>query len=135
MDPAAEWDVLGGLGADRVEANRHGWVLPASQLIYGESPDEAARRLLAEQLGGARAALAPPQVLSEVYAPKRFPEARSHWDLEFLYRGRLAEDDLPSGSPWAELRFLDPRARRRSEFARSHEEVLDAAGFAVGSET
>ncbi len=133
MNPGAPWGRLGGLNPDRVEAHRHGWVLPASQLLLEEAPVTAAHRILAEQLGGLRAVFDPPLVTSEVGAPKRFPQSHRHWDIGFLFRGRVAVDPLPPAPAWTELRFLDPRSLSRSEFARSHDEVLDLAGWPVGS--
>lgn len=133
LNPSAPWDHLGGLGADRVEAHRHGWMIPSSQLIFGESPQDAATRILREQLAGVTAHLLPPTIVSEVYSAKRFPQTREHWDLEFLYRGEvLGALPLPS-TAWNELTFLDPRDHPRGDFARSHEEVLESAGFRVGS--
>jgi ADP-ribose pyrophosphatase YjhB (NUDIX family) len=132
LNPSAPWDHLGGLGPDRVEAHRHGWTIPASQLIFGESPDTAAARILREQLPGVTARLGPPRIVSEVYSARRFPETREHWDLEFLYRGEVERDVPGPLAPWQELRFVDPEACPRAEFARSHEEVLESAGFRVG---
>jgi hypothetical protein len=132
MDPKAHWDHLGGLGPDRVEAHRHGWLLPASQLILGESPDESAYRILSEMLPGLRAELRPPLVDSEVYQARRYPEATHHWDLRFIYRGVAPDATLPTRGPWTELRWLDLRTARPQEFARSHEDVLMRLGSSLG---
>jgi len=131
MNPEAPWDHLGGLDAKRVQELVSGWVLPASQLLLHEGPDEAARRILAELVGGIAPPLEPARVTSEVYAPRSYA-ARQHWDLSFVYRGRW-EGPAPSvPKVWKELRFLDLRSARRSDFARAHEEVLDLAGLPVG---
>jgi ADP-ribose pyrophosphatase YjhB (NUDIX family) len=131
MDPSAPWDRLGGLGPDRVEAHRHGWLLPASQLILGESPDESAHRILREMLTGLQVELRPPLVDSEVYAARRFPEATQHWDLRFVYRGEAPDETLPARGPWTELRWLDLRTARAENFARSHEDVLLRLGLSL----
>lgn len=133
MDPNAPWDHLGGLGPDRVEAHCHGWLLPSSQLLFGEAPKTAARRILAEQLEGIDATLSPPIVTSEVYAPKRFPDVHQHWDIGFVFRGRLERDPPTTHAVWTELRLIDPRSTSRADFARSHEDVLDLVGWKVGS--
>ncbi|MCI4352579.1 MAG: NUDIX hydrolase [Thermoplasmata archaeon] len=129
MNPAAPWDHLGAMDPGRVEAHRHGWMLPSSHLILQESPEEAARRVLAEQLELPPLPLEGPKVVSEVGPSRRYPTRRGHWDLEFLFRGRVRERDLPSPEAWTELRFVDLRTIRKMEIARSHDEVLASAGF------
>lgn len=129
MDPSAPWDHLGGLGPERVEAHRRNWMLPSSQLLLGEGPDEAARRILAEQVGGIAVALDPVRVASEVYALRRAPERRRHWDLHFLYRGRTASPDVPRAPAWSELAFVDVPSSPASAFARAHDEVLALVGL------
>jgi ADP-ribose pyrophosphatase YjhB (NUDIX family) len=131
INPDGAWDHLEGLDAERIHAHHGGWLLPASHLLVRESPESAARRILEEMLGGGPATLEPPRVTSEVYAPRRYPETLNHWDLSFLFRG-IWHGDAPSiPSVWEELRFVDSRAVRRTEFARSHEEVLDHVGLSV----
>jgi hypothetical protein len=129
LNPAAPWDHLGALDPIRIEAHRHGWMLPSSHLIMLEPPDDAARRILAEQLHLAPVPLDGPMVVSETYAPRRFPEYGSHWDLEFLYRGKLSSAEPPHADAWSELKFVDLLHTRKSEIARSHEDVLASAGF------
>lgn len=131
INPSGPWDHLEGLDAERIRAHSGGWLLPASHLLLRETPDESARRILDEMLGGARPSLDPPRVFSEVYTPRRFPETHNHWDLSFLYRGTW--QGLPPRAPsiWTELRFVDVTSTGRSEFARSHEEVLANAGLEV----
>jgi hypothetical protein len=131
MNPTAPWDHLGGLNPERVEAHRHGWVLPASNLLLRESPDEAARRVLAEMLGGGTATLAPARVFSEVYTPRRFPQIHNHWDVFFVYPGHWTGAPPAAPDVWSELRFVDLTGTKRSDFARSHDEVLEAIGLPV----
>ncbi len=131
MNPSAPWDHLEGLDPERIRMHRDGWVLPASHLLLRESPDESARRILDEMLGGARPSLEPPRVLSEVYTPRRFPETHNHWDLSFLYEGTWSGAPPLVPSVWTDLRFVDLNAAHRSEFARSHEEVLEHVGLRV----
>ncbi|HTT72880.1 MAG TPA: hypothetical protein VMG99_01830 [Thermoplasmata archaeon] len=131
MSPDAPWDHLGGLNEERVEAHRHGWVLPASQLMLRETPDESAARIVREWLGDPPVTLEAPRVISEVYTPRRAPETPNHWDLSFLYRGRWSGPPPSVPSVWSELRFVDTQRVRRSQFARVHEEVLDRVGLLV----
>ncbi len=133
MNPRAPWDHLGGLDPERVRVHAGGWVLPASQLILRESPDAAAWRILEEMLGGIEPKLDPPRVVSEVYAPRRFPEAKNHWDLLFLFRGRWDGPAPHLPAVWNSLKFVDVSRTGRSAFARSHDEVLESAGFTLAA--
>ena len=129
VNPTGPWEHLGGLNPERARLHAGGWMLPASQLLLREGPDEAAHRILLEMLGGIDPTLEAPRVVSEVYAPKRNPEARSHWDLSFLYRGRWDGPVPQLPEVWRELRFVDVRESPRTAFARSHDEVLDSVGL------
>ncbi len=131
LNPAAPWDHLGALDAERVAAHHAGWMLPSSHLIFGESPEEAARRILREQLGLGDRPLSGPRVVSEVYAPTRRATAGGHWDLEFLFQGNASDSELTTPEAWTELRFVDTRRVSRAEIARSHDDVLASAGFPV----
>jgi hypothetical protein len=132
MNPAAPWDHLAGMDAGRVERFRKGWVLPACQLLLREGPDEAADRLAREWLGGISPALDSPRIVSEVYAPSGHPDAKRHWDLHFLYRGRIVGPVPAVPGVWSELRFVDISRTARSEFARSHDQILDLVGLSPG---
>src|SRR5205809_2297860 len=132
MNPKAAWDHIGALDPSRVEAHSHGWMLPSSHLIFLESPDDAARRIAREQLELPDLALSGPHVVSEVYTPRRFPGTALHWDLEFLFRGRLAAADAPHPAPWNELAFVDLPRPSQAELARSHEDVTQLAGLRLG---
>jgi ADP-ribose pyrophosphatase YjhB (NUDIX family) len=132
MNPEAPWDHLGGINDARVRQLTGGWVLPASQLLLREGPDEAARRICRELLGVDPPPLEPPRVVSEVNAPRRHPDARQHWDLHFLYRGRWTGAVPSQPEVWTELRFVELARASPSDFARSHEEILEVAGLPLG---
>ena len=130
LDPGAAWDHIGALDPERVEAHSRGWMIPSSHLILRESPQAAAGRILREQLELEGVRLSGPTVVSEVYAPKRFPHLADHWDLEFVFRGELhAGKPPPRASAWRELAFVDLGRTKKVEMARSHEDVLESAGF------
>jgi hypothetical protein len=131
MNPNAPWDNLEGLGAERVESLRGGWVIPASHLLLRETPDGSARRILDEMLGGLEPSLEPARVVSEVYTPRGYPDTHNHWDISFLYRGSLKGPAPSVPSVWNDLRYVDVRSVSRSDFARSHEELLERVGLAV----
>jgi ADP-ribose pyrophosphatase YjhB (NUDIX family) len=112
----AAWDHIGALDSERVERHSKGWMLPSSALILGESPADAAERILNEQLGLSDQKLQGPLVFSEVYCPM------NHWDLEFLFLGE--RDQAPILEAWSELVFVDLSTIRKTEVARFHEDVL-----------
>ncbi len=116
INKKAPWDHIGALDPERVAKHSKGWMLPSSALILGESPQEAAERILKEQLGLDDQPLEGPRVFSEVYDPM------NHWDLEFLYFGQRS--DVPSSEAWSELRFVDLTKTRKEDIARGHEDIL-----------
>lgn len=133
VDPAAPWDRLGALDADRLQRAVGGWMLPSSQLVYGEDPARGVDRLRAELLDSAPMQIAPPRILSEVYPSSRESTPGDHWDLSFLFLARSTSSSPPPAGPWKELRFVDLAATAPSEFVRAHDDVLRAAGLTVGS--
>jgi ADP-ribose pyrophosphatase YjhB (NUDIX family) len=116
----APWDHIGALDLDRVERHSKGWMLPSSGLIFGESPQEAAKRILEEQLGLHDQNLEGPQIYSEIYGDEE------HWDLEFLFLGE--RENAPSHNAWLELKFVDLSKTHQEEIARLHEDVLAHVG-------
>jgi ADP-ribose pyrophosphatase YjhB (NUDIX family) len=132
INPAAPWDHLGALDAERVEAWRGRWMLPSSHLMVLESPDRAAERILRELTGVTPRFLVGPKVFSDVYTPERHPAARQHWDLGFIYRGVAREDEVHPIAPWTELRFVESTTLAPSELARSHGDILREVRFELG---
>ena len=116
LNKDAPWDHIGALDPDRVERHSKGWMPPSSHLILGEGPNEAAERMLKEQLGLAHQAINGPLLFSEVYGPK------NHWNLEFIFLGE--RDEAPLHQAWRELKFIDLTTTRKEEIARSHEDIL-----------
>lgn len=116
INKSAKWDHIGALDAERVERHSKGWMLPSSHLILGEAPQEAAARILKEQLGLTDQKLDGPLIFSETYGTK------NHWDLEFLFLGE--RNTAPSYQAWIELRFIDLTKTGKEEISRGHEDVL-----------
>src|ERR1039458_250444 len=50
LNPEANWDHIGALDSERVQRHKDGWTLPSSHLMLFESPQDASRRILREQL-------------------------------------------------------------------------------------
>lgn len=120
INKKAPWDHIGALDPERVEGHSKGWMLPSSALMLGESPKEAAERILKEQLGVADQPLEGSFVFSEVYGPRR------HWDLEFIFQGERAK--TPANEAWSELTFIDLSKTRREDIVRGHEDILAHVG-------
>jgi ADP-ribose pyrophosphatase YjhB (NUDIX family) len=116
INKTARWDHIGGLDLERVGRHSKGWMLPSSGLVWGESPQDSAQRILKEQLGLMEQKLDGPLVFSEVYG------SPDHWDLEFLFLGE--RDKLPSHEASRELKFIDLTKTRKEEVARLHEDIL-----------
>jgi ADP-ribose pyrophosphatase YjhB (NUDIX family) len=129
LNPKAPWDHIGALDASRVKVHSKGWMLPSSHLMLHESPQEAAKRILKEQLGISALKLNGPQVVSEVYTPKRFPNLPKHWDIEFIFTGKIRKDQVPKPVAWTTLAFVNLDQAKKSDIARSHEDILESAGL------
>jgi ADP-ribose pyrophosphatase YjhB (NUDIX family) len=120
LDTRADWERIGGLDKERAESNSKGWMLPGCHLLYGESPQDAATRILAEMLGISDQKLQGPAVFSEVYGPK------NHWDIGFIFTGE--RDEVRPHTAWRELRFVDTTKLQLADFARNHQDVLAHVG-------
>ncbi len=129
VSPSAPWGEIGGLDSRRIQLNSQGWMIPSCHLLQGESPQAAAVRVLKEQLGKESVRLGPPEIFSEVYTPRRHSGLSEHWDLEFVFRGTLPEAEPPQHVAWAELKYLDIAHTPRTEFIRSHDEILENLHF------
>jgi len=130
IDPNAPWDHIGALDRERIEIHRKGWMLPSSHLIVHESPQDACKRIEMEQLELSDLVISDPKVVSEVYPPKQIPDLDEHWDIEFIFSATFEADKLPSRTKaFSELRLIDPKVVRRSEIARSHEDILTSVGI------
>ncbi len=129
LDPSAPWDHVGALDPDRVAAWKDLWMLPSCHLMLYEGPDDAARRVLRELAGLTPRPLQGPRVGSEVYASPRHPEAKHHWDLEFIFEGEASEPEVRPGPPWRELAFVPVGSLRDDEIARSQADILRQVGL------
>lgn len=123
LNQAYDWDHIGALDDDRKQRHSGGWMLPSSHLMLGESPSDAASRILLEQLGLKDVNLERPEAYSESYTTGRSGNGE-HWDLEFVFRGRY-EGGI-SHPAWKELAFVDPNAPAE-QFARNHQDILRSA--------
>lgn len=130
INPAAPWERLGALDPDRRRVSEGRWILPASQLLWFESPDDAASRVGAEMLGRPELELQGPDVYSEAYGRDDVSGIDRHWDLQFVFHGELDRPPSPLPDAWSDLRFVEVPRTPRSEFGRNHGDVLELVGLA-----
>ncbi len=128
VHPNASWDELAALDSRRLKGMEKSWVLPASHLLFFESPHEAARRILKEQLHLTDLPLEGPRVFSESYGRSDLPDAELHWDVHFIFRGDLEKGAVPRAPEWAELKWMDPKALLPNDFGRNHGDIIRLAG-------
>jgi ADP-ribose pyrophosphatase YjhB (NUDIX family) len=102
------------------------WLLPASYLKYGEKPEDAAMRVLTEQVALPKSKLSLVQVQSHLAQDPNDPEA-AHWDLCFVYGGTF-RGKLRTPEWFSELKFVKPRQLSADDFTRGHGDVLRALG-------
>ena len=120
LNKNAEWDHIGALDGKRVERFASGWMLPSSHLIFFETPEGAARRILREQLGIRNQALDGPLTFADTSGTS------NHWDLGFVFTGQ--RETAPLSAAWDELEFVDVTRLKRDEIVRSQLDVLAYAG-------
>jgi hypothetical protein len=129
VDRNGLWWEIGGVDPGRLERIGDRWMLPSRQLRLFEGPDDAARSILAEQLGVGRVPLDGPRVFSD---PADRPAAGNrdpHWDLHFVYRGRWPSAAPPASTAWRRLEFVDVATTPRAAIARDQADVLDLVGL------
>jgi len=102
------------------------WLLPASHLKYGEKPEDAAKRILSEQLGLKGVKLSLAEVQSHLTGDPKDPEA-AHWDICFVYEGTV-KGKVPKPEWFSELEFLKPKTLAAEDFTRGHGDVLKELG-------
>lgn len=120
INKSANWDHIGALDKKRVERHSGGWMLPSSHLMLYETPEEAARRILREQLNIRG---------MKVDGPLTFVDTsgtENHWDIGFIYTGE--RDVTPKSEAWRELAFVNTTGLKREDVVRSQIDVLAYAG-------
>lgn len=132
LDPHAPWSWIGALDSSRLSRIGQGWMLPSSQLLLFESPQEAARRIAREQLETDLPPIETSGVFSEAYPSQAHPTGDPHWDFHFVFQVRWPSAQPPRAYPWKELAFVDLNRLRREEIARFQGDVLELAGLPPG---
>jgi hypothetical protein len=128
VNPTAEWWEKGGVDPGRLGRVGRNWMLPSRQLIFFESPGEAARVICREQLGSELPAVTGPSVFSDPSDRPGSGARDPHWDMHFVFEGRWKTATPPSHPMWQELAFVDVPKTSRSEIARGQGDVLELVG-------
>ena len=127
VNKAYDWIKAGALSKESTTRITQRWMLPSSHLLLYESPKDASQRVLKEQLGLDAQELEGPFVFSEVYDAPKY-EIKNHWDMEFVFTGKVQSGNDIRHPAWSELKFLDVRKIQDNEFARSHQDILVEIG-------
>jgi len=102
-------------------------VLPASHLKFGESPADAARRVLREMLQVEEAYYTLIDVQSHLSESHDHP-GEQHWDLCFIYDVRMGGE--PGKPSWfSELAYTELQSLRAGDFTRGHGDILEELGL------
>jgi ADP-ribose pyrophosphatase YjhB (NUDIX family) len=102
------------------------WILPASHLKYGEKPDDAAKRVLTEQLGLGGVKLKFGEVQSHLSGDPKDSD-NAHWDICFVYEGEVTRA-VPKPEWFSELEFIKASKLSVDDFTRGHGDVLKELG-------
>jgi hypothetical protein len=129
INPAAPWWPIGAIDPDRIGRIGDRWMLPSCQLLFYESPEAAATRILKEQLSTDDVRLNGPEVFSDPSFTGGRTSGEMHWDFHFVYRGTWGEITPPAARPWRQLAFLDVRQMSRDEICRNQGDVLELIGL------
>lgn len=104
------------------EAEFQSWRLPAAYLYEGEHPDDAARRVMRDQLRIPLRRVGQPAIYS-FYDPSSWYPGRRHYDLCFVYEARgSARRDTPPW--WKRLEFVELTFLRKRELGSAMSDLV-----------
>ncbi len=134
IDPKAPWGELGAADAGRIGPWSKGWMLPSSQLIFYETPADAARRIAREQLGLSIGDLPTAALMSDAYE-RNASAGDKHWDIGFVYVLDGQPEAPPRHSAWTDLRYIEVAREPPTAFVRYQEDVLRLVGMPCATES
>jgi ADP-ribose pyrophosphatase YjhB (NUDIX family) len=110
------------------------YVLPASHLRWYESPFDAARRVLKEQImiDVPRSKISLVEVQSYVSGDISDEKEPPHWDICFVYQTRVSKslaEKIRRPEWFSELAFKALGSLKQEDFTRGHGDVLQTAGM------
>ena len=104
------------------EAEFRSWRLPAAFLFEGEHPDDAARRVMRDQLRLPPRKLDRPAIYTFYDRSSWYP-GRRHYDLCFVYEVRnAAPREIPDW--WERLEFVGPAFLRKQELGSAMSDLV-----------
>ncbi|MBI2184047.1 MAG: NUDIX hydrolase [Thaumarchaeota archaeon] len=114
------------LALDHPERWKDRWQIPCSYLKFGEHPDQAAKRVMEEQLQ-IKAYELRRTLVKSFAAESSIYRGETHWDICFIYEASVSGEPKPQ--PWfSEIRFIPVSEAQKLDFGRSHGEILAALG-------
>ncbi len=106
------------------EAEFRSWRLPAAFLFEGEHPDDAAHRVLKDQLRMSVKRLDPPTIHT-FYDPSSWYPGHRHYDMCFVYHVKGgAPRDVPPW--WQRLEIVEPRFLKTVELGSAMDDLVRA---------
>ncbi len=123
----APWEDLGALSPTLLKNFPTGWMLPSSNMLVYESPFQASKRVLHEQLGIDDINLSAPIVFSDVY-DHPITHLKDHWDLGFIFKGSVKKEKVTKTNAWSRLEFIKP-FEQTIPIIRSHGDVIKYSGL------
>jgi ADP-ribose pyrophosphatase YjhB (NUDIX family) len=125
---------LVGRGRAEVYAASGKYLLPARHLHWYESPLEAARSVLRDQVGieVPESKISLVDVQSHVSGDIGDEKEPPHWDICFLFKARLSQSaaaKLHRPEWFSELVFKPLESLKQNDFTRGHGDVLQMAGM------
>lgn len=120
------WAEKWGLALGYPERWKDKWQIPASYLRFGEHPDEAAERVVKDQLKIGKSEMRFLGLQSHA-ADSSVSPGNLHWDLCFIYESKT---DGPLESPewFKELRFFKTNELPKTDMGRGHGDLIATLG-------
>ncbi|MEM3852455.1 MAG: hypothetical protein QXP70_05585 [Methanomassiliicoccales archaeon] len=130
------WSQRFGVPPERAsEVGGGRYVLPASHLNWFEAPEEAAARVLREQLDLELPASKLKLIEVQSHVSDNPNPERSHWDISFVYLADMpaaAAKKLIAQDWFSGLSFVSPRRLKSGDFLWGHGDVLEKARKKIG---
>jgi ADP-ribose pyrophosphatase YjhB (NUDIX family) len=128
-----EWPENGGerlSGAAELERSNT-WILPATHLLIGESPNDASKRI-AKEFTGLRGNPKFAMIQSHTRPAKiwwKHVDDAIHWDLCFVYDLKI--DGVPKKLKpwWKEMKLFGQKEIRGLKIGRGHRDILEEGGY------
>ncbi|MDA4129540.1 MAG: hypothetical protein OK457_02105 [Thaumarchaeota archaeon] len=115
-----------------VELEKTGaWILPATHLFIGESPDAASTRI-AKEFAGLKGTPKFAMIQSHTRPAKiwwKHVGEAIHWDLCFVYDLEINGTPKKLKPWWKEMKLFTPKELHALQIGRSHQDILKEGGY------